>query len=367
MLEIEGREIMGALAQLIVGLLAFIGAYLGTKRIKKHLVDGYIEERVRKALNANDKVLSTVRSLLLLLEHEYKENKPISSDEIEELVDECKDICRISEDAGKEVATVSFLLYQVIRDIYPNYKVDFKKDGRAMEHLFTADVVGLVDHSLRIIADYCVNSSPIPFKARLVKRSSIKFGLRKYLGDKKYYRLRHQPFGLTLSPNSEVLVRYSSVVGRFGTPIFRVNLYKFLQSNYPLIYELLAARIYVPLILEKKESDGELFGKSQLHLVCFKEVKILGDSRPRYLDCFYTNISPRVNFVDGYTALNLKNDFNYDGLLKKEFDVNCIDRVERRVLETLKYRIPLDIAKGNFQENKWKIRWLMVKFRYFQV
>src|SRR5690554_3245816 len=263
---------MDVLAQVIVGILAFAGAYLGTKRIKKHLIDGYIEERVKKALNANDKVLSKVRSLLSSIEQEYSINRPITDDEIGELLEECKYLSRISEDAGKEVATIAFLLYQVIKDLKPRYKTEPKTDERSSESLSVGQVVGLIDYTLRVIADYCVNTTPIPFSVRLVKRSSIRFGLRKYLVDSKYYRMKHQPFGLTLKTNSEVVVRFSSIVGNFNSAVFRIKLFVFLQDNYPMLYELLASKFYVPLVLEGDDCQGISFRSTKLHLVKVKQI-----------------------------------------------------------------------------------------------
>lgn len=354
---------MDGFAQIIVGVLAFIGAYLGTKRIKRHLIDGYIEERVKKALTANEKVLSKIRDILSWLEHEYQVNQPISREDLDELVDECKYISKISEDAGKEVATISFLLYQIMKDLKPSYYVSFSSGGSAREVLTVSDVVGLVSYSLRVIADYCVQSSPIPFRTRLVKKSSIRFGLRKYLGDSKYYRLKHQPFGLTLKANSEVVVRFSSMLGKFSSPIFRVRLFSFLQDNYPLLYEMLVSKIYVPLRLSETNFQESLVGKTQLHLVKIKEIK--GSSEgDRYLDCFYTNLAPWVNFVDGQSLASIRTSYCQDDFLDEEIDLANIQSADRRVLETVKYRIPLVDAKKAFQDHQWTIRWRMLKARY---
>ena len=108
---------MDILGETVVGLLAFIGAYLGTKRIKKHLIDNYIEDRVTKARNANDNVLSEARDIISSFEQTYSDNKPLTEDELTSIVEQCREFSRISEDGGKEVSTISYLLYQTVKDL----------------------------------------------------------------------------------------------------------------------------------------------------------------------------------------------------------------------------------------------------------
>lgn len=102
---------MESLTQIFIGILAFLGAYLGTKRIKRHLIDSYIENRVTKAQEINDKVLSASRDIISSFEQTYADNKPISEDELSKIIEQCRQLSRQSEDGGKEVSTVSYLLY----------------------------------------------------------------------------------------------------------------------------------------------------------------------------------------------------------------------------------------------------------------
>lgn len=241
----------GFVAQIIVGVLAFFGAYLGTKRIKRHLIDNYIEGRVTRALETNDKVLSRIRTIISDFEQEHETNRPISEDDLDSVIDQCRELSNLSADGGKEVSTIAYLLYQTVQDTKPSYEAN-SKHGRFIEKITTGNFIGLVDNSLRLIIEHCETSTPIPFKTRLTKRSNIKRGLRKYLTDKRYYSLKHRPFGLTLNPNSEVILRFSSMVGYISTPLFRRNLFTFLQSNLPIVYELLVGKIYMPAVLAKK-------------------------------------------------------------------------------------------------------------------
>ena len=140
---------MEIIGEIVVGILAFIGAYLGTKRIKKHLIDNYIEERVTKAQNVNDEVLSKARDIISSFEQTYTENKPISEEELNKIIEQCRDLSKKSEDGGKEVSSVSYLLYQTVKDLKPSYK---GKDEKGFEILTLGDVVNLVDKSLRLIS-----------------------------------------------------------------------------------------------------------------------------------------------------------------------------------------------------------------------
>lgn len=300
----------GFVAQIIVGLLAFFGAYLGTKRIKRHLVDNYIEGRVTRALETNDKVLNRTRSILSDFEQEYETNRVISEDDLDSVIDQCRELSNLSADGGKEISTIAYLLFQIVQDTKPSYEVN-SKHGRSKEKISAGNFIGLVDNSLRLIIEYCETSTPIPFKTSLAKRSNIKRSLRKYLTDKRYYSLKHHPFGLTLNPNSEVILRFSSVVGCISTPLFRRNLFTFLQSNLPIVYELLVGKIYMPAVLAKK-NDIELFGKQELYLVKVQPIKTVGTDAGEYIDFFYANISPRIKFVDGTSNEKLLEQFVHD-------------------------------------------------------
>src|SRR5699024_6930112 len=133
-------------------------------RIKKHLIDNYIEDRVTKARKANDNVLSEARDIISSFEQTYSENKPLSEEELTTIVEQCREFSRISEDGGKEVSTISYLLYQTVKDL----KVKYENNAEtSFERLTTGDVVNLVGNSIRLVIYYCENSAPIPFKTSL--------------------------------------------------------------------------------------------------------------------------------------------------------------------------------------------------------
>lgn len=350
------------MAEIIVGILAFFGAYLGTKSIRRQLTDSYIETRVAKALNVNDKVLSKARFFLSELEQMYTENRPVSEDDLDDVIDQCKEISSLSEDGGKEVSTIAFLLYHTVEDLQPRYESK-TKDGDSHERLTTGGFIGLVDQSLRLIIEYCNTSTPIPYKASLTKRSNIKRGIRKYLSDKGYYSLKHQPFGITLNPNSEVVLRYSSIVGSMSTALYRKRLFMFLQSNLPIIYELILGKIYMPLVLSL-ENGIELFGKQELHLIKVQSIKSFGTEGGDYFDFYYSNISPRVRFVDGYKLDKLCDKFVIDSFMQKRFSLNEYKQVTRQTDETISVRVEAEKARKNFNKYKWDIRYFLIKQRF---
>lgn len=350
------------MAEIIVGLLAFFGAYLGTKSIRRQLTDSYIEARVAKALNVNDKVLSKTRAVLSELEQTYTENRPVSEDDLDDVIDQCKEISSLSEDGGKEVSTIAFLLYHTVEDLQPRYESK-TKDGDSHERLSTGGFIGLVDSSLRLIVEYCNTSTPIPYKARLTKRSSIKRGIRKYISDKGYYSLKHQPFGITLNPNSEVVLRYSAIVGSISTALYRKKLFMFLQSNLPIVYELILGKVYMPVVLSK-ENGIELFGKQELHLIKVKSIKIFGAEGGDYFDFYYSNISPRLSFLDCYTSDRLRDEFVIDGFLQEDFSLEYYKQITRRTDETISVRVEAARARKNFSNHKWKIRYYLFKQRF---
>ncbi|MDP1933035.1 MAG: hypothetical protein Q8L60_16405 [Gammaproteobacteria bacterium] len=105
--------------EIILAVFAFLGAYVGTKSIKRRLVDNYIEARVIKASEANDRTLYKARNIISELEQTYKENRPLTEDDLQDIIDQCKELSQLSEDGGKEVSTVSYLLYHTVEDLKP--------------------------------------------------------------------------------------------------------------------------------------------------------------------------------------------------------------------------------------------------------
>lgn len=154
------------MSDIIVGALAFLGAWIGTKRIKKHLIDNYIESRVTKAFEANDNVREKIKAVLSKLEEKYTANAVVTDDDLTYLTEVCQDIAQRSEDGSKEVATTAYLLSRTIGDIKPSYKTQ-SKDSEHFERITISDLVGLIDRTLRLIIDYCDSAAPIPFSVSL--------------------------------------------------------------------------------------------------------------------------------------------------------------------------------------------------------
>lgn len=352
-------ELVGSI---IVGILAFFGAYLGTKRIKRHLIDNYIEKRVTQAQKVNDEVLSKSRDIISTFEQTYTEDKPISEDELNDIIEICRNLARTSEDGGKEVSTVAYLLYKTVKDLKPNYK---DKDEKSFELLALGDVVYLVSSSLRLIIYYCTNSAPIPFRTRLIKRSAIKKPLRKYLNDKKFYGLKHQPFGLTLNSNSEVILRFSEILGKTSSLIYSRNLYQFLQSNIPLAYQMIVRGIYIPLIIDKKnDEDGILFDNYEMHLIKIKGIKSVGQETGNFIEFYYSNINPRFKFVKSLHLNKFKSEFINDVFLNKDFEINDNYKIQKKLNETIKIKVSIDVAKENFKKNKWAFKFKLYKYKF---
>ncbi|MFW5983457.1 MAG: hypothetical protein ACOCQ4_03065 [bacterium] len=348
---------MDILGEIIVGILAFIGAYLGTKRIKKHLIDNYIEDRVTKAQNVNDLVLIEARNIISSFEKTYTENKPISTEELSKIIEQCRELSKKSEDGGKEVTTVSYLLYQTVKDLKANYESE-----NSFEILTKGDVVKLVDNSLRNIIFYCTNSAPIPFSTRLKKRSTIKKRFRMYLHDKKFYGLRYQPFGLSLDPNSEIVLRYSEILNQINSSIYSRNFFLFLQSNLPIIYQMIAKKVYMPLIIDREQSESVFFIDSyKMHLIKIKKIKSFGEETGDYIEFYYSNLSPMVHFAENMTTEAFKSNYTKDIFLDKKFQLDDNYKPQKKLNETIKLKVKLDIAQRNYRKNKWAIKWKLIK------
>ena len=350
------------MSDIVVGILAFLGAWIGTKRIKKHLVDNYIESRVTKAFEANDKVREKIKAVLSELEEKYTVNGVITDQDLANLTEVCQDIARLSEDGSKEVATTAYLLSRTIGDIKPSYKTQ-SKESEHFERITISDLVGLIDRTLRLIIDYCDSAAPIPFSVSLKKRSYIKRSLRPYLKDKKFYSLKHQPFGLTLIPNSEIATHMASIVSKCNSPVFADNFYSVLQSNIPIAYELVANNVYMPIELVEK-GDSSFFGTLKLSLVKMKKVKHIHDNSGDFIKFYYSNTSSPVKFLNKYLAKEIKENFTVDSFLNEVFPIPKDIKISRQSNEVVCIEVPEKDVLISSKLKGLKIRWALLKLRF---
>lgn len=219
--------------------------------------------------------------------------------------------------------------------------------------------------SLRLIIFYCTSSAPIPYSTRLKKKSVVKRRLRKYLSDKKFYGLKYQPFGLTLNPNSEVILRYSGIVGRINPFIYSRNFYLFLESNIPLAYQLMVRGVYMPLVIDKKGQENFLlFDSLEMHLIKIKAIKSIGDESGEFIEFYYSNLNPVMKFVESLGIDKFRNEYNTDKYLSRDFkfDDNC--KIYKKLNETIMIRITINEAKSNYRKNKWRLRYALFKSRF---
>lgn len=338
---------MEILGSIIIGIIAFAGAYIGTKTIKKQLIDKYIEERVKKAQESNDKTLSFSRDLKSSFEESYSKNKRISIDELQTIIKQCKDLSKISEDGGNEVATTSYLLYQTVKALKPSYK----NDGATAFEVFTIkDLTNLVNNTLDLIIYYSTNIAPIPYRVKLKRKSLVKRKFRKMLSYKNFYSLQHQPFGLTLNPNSEVVLNYCEVLFSPNNYIFPRNFFQFLQTNVPIIYHLIASKIFMPVVLEKRLKDESFpFSKMALHLIKVRPIRSYGIENGDFVEFYYSNLSLFFGFVESIKEDEFSEEFNYDGYLKKDFNLDSNYDCKKILNETFIVKVKLDLANTNYK------------------
>jgi hypothetical protein len=350
---------MELIGEILVAVLAFIGAYLGTKRLKRHLIDNYIEDRVLKAQNVNDEVLSKARNILSSFEQTYTENKPISEEELNNIIKQCENLSKMAEDGGKEVSSVSYLLYQTVKELKPKYE-----GINSFENITLGDIIYFVNSSLRLIIYYCTTSAPIPFKTRLKKKSVIKRGYQKYLNDKKFYGLKHQPFGLILNPNSEVILRYSEIIKQTGSSIFSRNFYLFLQDNIPVAYQMIAKKIYMPLIIENKQKvPGLFFDRTYLHLIKIQEIISYGEDSGNFVKFYYSNLNPVFIFVKNMKDDKIKSEFTNDVFIESLFNFDENYQFEKKLNETIEIKVKLEKVQKNYKEKEQALKRKLRKYK----
>ena len=360
------KVLTGELSNIIVGVLAFLGAYLGTKRIKRHLIDDYIETRVNTSRKANDAVLSESRKILSFINQSDSQRVFINEKSLRDTISFCEQLSELAEDGSKEVATTTFLLYNVIRDLKPEYK---NKAGNFKDPITSKEIRSLIGKSLRLIIYYCTVSAPIPFNTNLKKGSRIRRKLRRYLSDKNFYKLKHQSFGITLNPNSETILSFSAVVSKMHPFIFSKNLFTLLQDNFLVAYELVIHQIYMPLILESNEqSHFPFIDNYNLHLIKFTFVRDFspGKNPEEFVEFYYSNLSIGLIFVKNLDLSKFKEKYQRDYLLKREFLMNDDYQVTFLHSETIKIRVKLNLVKENFKNNRWRLRYKMLRYKASQ-
>jgi hypothetical protein len=347
------KALLDSLPSVISNLLAaFAGAYLGSKGIRSILIDRYVERRVTKAQEANDQALAKARSFLDFLEQSYTEDKIIQESDLKDIEARCGELAEVSKDGGKEVATTAFLLHQTTKNLSPRYKSE-GEGHLSVEALTTGDVVNFVGRAVRLIAFYCDNSAPIPRRAKLKKKSLIRHRLKKYLSDQSFYGLEHQPFGLTISTNSEVAVRFSELLRIASSPVLSRNFYLFLQDNAPIVYQLKAAMVYAPTVLAPERDSGlQVVGQQRLHLIKSRIVTSASNPRQKEIELVYANLNPIARFLGGMNASHISSEFTRDMFLGQRFSLgDQCHSMQVLHSEMLKVRMGMGNARRRYIAN----------------
>jgi cell shape-determining protein MreC len=128
----------------------------------------------------------------------------------------------------------------------------------------------------------------------------------------------------------------------------------FLQDNIPVAYQMIAKKIYMPLIIENKQKvPGLFFDRTYLHLIKIQEIISYGEDSGNFVKFYYSNLNPVFIFVK-----NMKDD-----KIKSEFTNDENYQFEKKLNETIEIKVKLEKVQKNYKEKEQALKRKLRKYK----
>lgn len=331
----------------------FLGLYLGNRGLQKYLLKDAVKKRVNNLQDANDGVKDLTGEIIQEIDDLKEIKRPIKEEDLNHVTSLAKSLNNKSVESSTQVRTLSFFLYQSILDIKPKIEKDNYSEVRFTNHFYP-----LVFNACAKINYYASNIIEIPEEIGVETQYELPEKRREYLSSSGFKKLKDIEHGLNLNPNSEIALIFSKLINRSTNHyVFKKNFFQVLESNIPIVHELDSAKIYFPPILES--DDDSIMGESkELMLVKFQHYTSMMDGKPDTVRFYYSNLSPRLEFVDNVDFDRLSNKFNDSFIETENFRSNYIIDQEIPPIgnETIKLTCKIEDLKKYYTDVKRKFK-----------
>lgn len=332
----------------IAGII--FGIYAGNKGIRKYLINDIVKLRFRDICETNRKIFLLTKNIISDISSKISSPRPVTEDDLKNIIKITKNLSEEANGSSTEIHSLSEFLYETVKDIPTMIKTKHH-----FERYMANEFYNLIYSTCSRINYFANNIVDIPNSTKIELFSEIRTDLKKYLKSKGIKKIKGFHVGLDLSVNSSISVIFSEMINQStDSYIFKKRYFQLLNNNLPILYELLASKIYCPPII--RNNDTSIFGKKyELYLVKIKFMRTIGKKVENTVDLIYSNINNVVHFVQSLKEEDIKKDY-YDGFSHKKYDFwKDVRSISKLGEESIKVTVSQSGVEKLFKSHKKEI------------
>lgn len=304
-LNVDMSGFLTGLSDLLMVVIAGVGLYLAHRGLGHYLVSEKIKQQTQKIQQENQKASKRCAEFINAILSKKSQTQPISKQDLDSIKSSIRQLYYASQGTSSEIQSKLFLLMQVVQELKPSYQF-----GTSSLWLVDNEILYFVTSVCESVIDDAQRIVDLPVSSNL-SDSDLHPRIQKLgLFDNRQGKKLKYNFGLNVSPKSEdVFIFYWSLMSRLSLGMIGTKtICKTLGNNLPAAMSLLIYRIYVPPVLQSKNSDLNSNRFSILNTFS-------GEPSPLFLTCIQSKT--KLNFEDGtkqkiwhLTYANLDNVIN---------------------------------------------------------
>lgn len=354
MTESQINLIITAIKELAtVGALIY-GLYLGSKSLRKYLLDDVIKRKTQRLIESNEKVEELTRVIISELDSIETINPVPTEDDYNYMKTKVKEIYDAALGGSKEINTICYYFMRSIQGASPDIlKSQETRYPNYHEMLFNFAL---------LVNTFASNLIPIPEKIKTIPFSSKVKKLNGIKIREEYKKLEKIEFGIDIDTNKNLFLRYVSLlVGSNAHFFYFRNFFRTVKDNTSLLLILHHNKLYLPLTLEL---NIILMPDPYLMLIkygVFTEKNGSDNEDKEYILAYYSNLDNVHQILDDDLPKKIKpvNDpFGKDNYSIMEI----VDSYNLLGPETLLLKIPTSFSRNYYSKVQRKVKKHLKKY-----
>ncbi len=348
MSESEINLVITAFKELVTAGALIYGLYLGTKSLRKLLLDDVVKGKMQRLLEANANVEKLTHTIIAELDSIESMNPLPTEYDYNYLKSKARNINDAALGGSKEINTLCYLFMRSIQGAFP----DKLNEGS----IRSPNYYEMLFNFALLANNFASNLIPIPEKIKTVPFSTGQRKLRGIKIKEEYLRLDRQEFGIDINVDKILFLRFvNMLIGTNSHFFYLRNFFRTTRDNTSLLLLLYYNKLYLPLSLAI--TDILFMPDPSLKLIkysCITETSI-DRVEKEYIYAYYSNLDNVHCILDQKLPgkiLPINDSFGVE-----KFSITS--QAEEIVLlepETLRMKIPMNIAKGLYSLVKEKVQ-----------
>jgi hypothetical protein len=298
---------------------------------------------IQEIQNSNNETNKTCHKIIDKHRQKLNHNKPVPQQEIQDILDEIKDLYSCSFNCSKEVITYIYLLNRTFQGIIDQYPFPDGYNNISSDKIYSF-YLNILDH----VTYFCTKIINIPQKITNTRTNYIKKELRPFVYKMKLRRYKFFEKGIDKRFDSPILMAFYNFAMNTCSFIVFKAVYRIAHSLSPISRIFFFNKIYYPLVLKSKETT--MFGNAFYHLIGFEKNERLKNNEI-YYKLHYANIDNQILYKDSVDFDNIFSDFIDDFIPSKKINFNNIKIIKRKD-ENFEVEIDELLLKNAFHTNK---------------